>query len=121
MGQKIWMEATGALNELDLSLNQVTVDGYMVGGFIPVHNTLIDDSDLNLGAEIMRALAYATGSGVDWAILFGTGSNMPIGIATRLAQTAKPSGWSDNAPAWKDLHTSNIKKLNNNQRILPGR
>lgn len=112
MPEGIWMEATGALNELDLSLNQVTVDGYMVGGFIPVHNTLLDDSDLNLGAEIMRALAYAVGSGVDWAILFGTGSNMPIGIATRLAQTVKPSGWSDNAPAWKDLHTSNIKKLN---------
>lgn len=112
MPEGIWMEATGALNELDLSLNQVTVDGYMVGGFIPVHNTLLDDSDLNLGAEIMRALAYAVGSGVDWAILFGTGSNMPIGIATRLAQTAKPSGWNDNAPEWKDLHTSNIKKLN---------
>lgn len=112
MPEGIWMEATGALNELDLSLNQVTVDGYMVGGFIPVHNTLLDDSDLNLGAEIMRALAYAIGSGVDWAILFGTGSNMPIGIATRLAQTTKPSGWSDNAPEWKDLHTSNIKKLN---------
>lgn len=112
MPEGIWMEATGALNELDLSLNQVTVDGYMVGGFIPVHNTLLDDSDLNLGAEIMRVLAYAIGSGVDWAILFGTGSNMPIGIATRLAQTTQPAGWSDNAPAWTDLHTSNVKKLN---------
>ena len=26
----VWMEAVGALNELDLSLNQVEVDGYMV-------------------------------------------------------------------------------------------
>ena len=87
MPEGIWMEATGALNELDMSLNQITVDGYMVGGFIPVHNTLLDDSDLNLGAEIMIALAAAVGKGIDYAILFGTGHKMPVGIMTPLAQT----------------------------------
>ena len=111
MPEGIWMEATGALNELDMSLNQITVDGYMVGGFIPVHNTLLDDSDLNLGAEIMIALAAAVGKGIDYAILFGTGHKMPVGIMTRLAQTVKPSNWDDNAPEWTDLHTNNIKKL----------
>lgn len=111
MPEGIWMEATGALNELDMSLNQITVDGYMVGGFIPVHNTLLDDSDLNLGAEIMNALAAAIGKGIDYAILFGTGHKMPVGIMTRLAQTEKPSNWDDNAPAWTDLHESNVKKL----------
>lgn len=111
MPEGIWMEATGALNELDMSLNQITVDGYMVGGFIPVHNTLLDDSDLNLGAEIMIALAAAVGKGIDYAILFGTGHKMPVGIMTRLAQTEKPSNWDDNAPEWTDLHANNIKKL----------
>lgn len=84
----------------------------MVGGFIPVHNTLIDDSDINLGAEIVMGLGRAVGKGVDRAILFGTGSNMPVGIATRLAQTSAPSNWGAYAPTWTDLHTTNIKKLN---------
>ncbi len=108
----VWMEAVGALNELDLSLNQVEVDGYMVGGFIPVHNNYLKDSDIALGSEIITQLGYAIGKGLDRAILYGTGSNMPVGIVTRLAQTSAPSNWGDNAPAWTDLHTSNIKKLN---------
>ena len=108
----IWMEATGELNELDLSLNQVEVDGYMVGGFIPVSNTLLDDSDIALGTEIVTGLGKAIGKGVDRAIPYGTGVKMPLGIVTRLAQTSQPSDWDANAPAWTDLHTSNIKKLN---------
>ncbi len=108
----IWMEAVGELNELDLTLNQVEVDGYMVGGFIPVHNTLLDDSDIALGMEIMTGIGKALGKGVDRAIPYGTGANMPLGFITRLAQTSEPSGWSADAPAWTDLHTTNIKKLN---------
>lgn len=108
----VWMETTGALNELDMSLNQVEVDGYMVGGIIWIHNSLLEDSDLNLGAEVMEQLGQAVGKGVDKAILFGTGVKMPIGIITRLAQTSAPSNWPDFAPAWTDLHTSNVKKLN---------
>jgi len=108
----IWMEAEGELNELDMSLNQVEVDGYMVGGFIVIHNNLLKDSTLNLGTEIMEQLGKAIGKGCDRAILYGTGVKMPLGIATRLAQTSQPSGWGTYAPAWTDLHTSNIKKLN---------
>jgi len=108
----IWMEAEGELNELDMSLNQVEVDGFMVGGFIPVHNNLLKDSDISLGTEIMEQLGKAIGKGVDRAILYGSGAKMPVGIVTRLAQTQKPSDWETNAPTWTDLHTSNIKKLN---------
>lgn len=110
----IWMEAEGELNELDMSLNQIEVDGYMVGGFIPIHNNLLKDSDIALGGEIMDQLGKAIGKGVDRAILYGTGINMPIGIVTRLAQTSAPADWGADAPAWTDLHTSNIKKLNIN-------
>ncbi len=108
----VWMEATGALNELDMSLNQIEVDGYMVGGIIWIHNTLLEDSDMALGSEIMTQLAQAIGKGIDRAIPFGTGSKMPLGYVTRLAQTSKPSDWGTNAPAWTDLHSSNIIKLN---------
>lgn len=110
----VWMEATGALNELDAALNQVSVDGYLVGGYIPVANSYLKDSDISLGTEIMDQLAQAIGKGIDRAILYGTGDKMPIGIVTRLAQTSQPSGWGTYAPTWTDLHTSNVKKLNIN-------
>jgi HK97 family phage major capsid protein len=108
----VWMEAEGELNELSMSFNQIEVDGYMVGGVIYVHNNLIKDSDLALAAEIMSQLGKAIGKAVDRAILFGTGTNMPVGIVTRLAQTSAPANWGTYAPAWTDLHTANIKKLN---------
>lgn len=110
--EAVWIEAVGSLNELDLTLNQIEVDGYMIGGWIPISNIYLEDSDMNLGAEIMDALGKAIGLGLDRAILFGTGVKMPIGIVTRLQQTAQPSGWEPNARAWTDLHESNIKKFN---------
>ena len=108
----VWMEAEDELNELDMAINQIEVDGYMVGGIIWVHNNLLKDSDLALGNEIMDQLGKAIGKGIDRAIIYGTGIKMPLGIVPRLAQTSAPSDWGAYAPAWSDLHTSNIKKLN---------
>jgi HK97 family phage major capsid protein len=108
----VWMEAEGELNELSMSFNQIEVDGYMVGGVIYVHNNLLKDSDFALASEIMSQLGKAIGKAVDRAILFGTGTNMPVGIVTRLAQTTAPANWGTYAPTWTDLHTTNIKKLN---------
>lgn len=110
----VWMEAEGELNELDMTLNQIEVDGYMVGGIIWVHNNLLKDSDIALGSEIMEQLGRAIGNGVDRAILYGTGVKMPLGIVTRLAQSSAPTDWGTYAPAWTNLSTSNIKKLNIN-------
>ena len=107
----IWMEAIGKLNELSISFNQIEVDGYKVGGFIAVPNSILEDSDLNLANEIMDALGQAIGLAVDKAILYGTGTKMPLGIATRLAQTLKPADWPTNAPAWVDLSVSNLLKI----------
>lgn len=107
----IWMEAIGKLNELSISFNQIEVDGYKVGGFVPVPNSTLEDSDLNLANEIMDALGQAIGFAVDKAILYGTGVKMPLGIATRLAQLAQPSTWGTNAPAWVDLHITNLLKF----------
>lgn len=107
----IWTETLGKLNELVISFNQIEVDGYKVGGFIPVPNSTLEDSDLNLANEIMDALGQAIGMAIDKAILYGTGVKMPLGIVPRLAQTSEPSGWGTNAPDWTDLHTSNIVKF----------
>lgn len=108
----VWMEAEGELNELTMTFNQIEVDGYMVGGVIFVHNNLLKDSEIKLATEIMTQMGKAIGKGIDRAILFGTGTNMPVGIATRLAQTSAPSSWGTYAPTWVDLHTTNVLKLN---------
>lgn len=104
----IWTEAIGKLNELSLNFSQIEVDGYKVGGYIPIPNATLEDSDLNLASEIMDALGQAIGLAVDKAILYGTGTKMPLGIAPRLAQTAKPADWGTNAPTWTDLHVKNL-------------
>lgn len=112
----VWMEAEGAFNELDMSLNQIEVDGFMLGGIIWVSNNLLKDSDIALGSEIMEQLGKAIGKGADRAIIYGTGVKMPLGIVTRLAQSSKPDNWGTYAPEWKDLRTSNLKKLNINSQ-----
>jgi HK97 family phage major capsid protein len=109
--EAIWTEACGKLNELIITFAQVEVDGFKVGGFVPVCNSTLEDSDENLAAEIMDALGQALGYATDKAVLFGTGTKMPLGIATRLAQTAEPSDWNDNAPAWTDLHATHVLKI----------
>ena len=110
--EAVWMEACGKLNELDLGFNQVEADGYQIGGYIPVCNATLQDSDVSLAEEILNMLSGAIAKGIDKAILFGDGIKKPIGIVTRLAQTSQPASWGANAPAWTDLHTSNIKKIN---------
>lgn len=109
--EAVWTEACASLNELIISFAQVEVDGYKVGGFIPVCNATLEDSDENLAAEILDALGQALGYATDKSILYGTGVKMPLGIATRLAQASKPSDWNDNAPAWVDLRTTNLLKF----------
>lgn len=107
----VWTEMIGKLNELTISFNQVEVDGYKVGGFIVVPNSTLEDSNINLAAEILDALGQAIGFALDKAILYGKGTKMPMGIVTRLAQTAKPSDYGTNMPEWKDLHTTNMTKI----------
>lgn len=106
--EAVWTEACATLNELDLAFSQVEVDGYKVGGFIPICNATLEDSDLNLASEVIDALGQAIGHALDKSIVYGTGTKMPLGFVTRLAQAAKPSNWNANGPAWKDLRASNI-------------
>lgn len=110
--EAVWTEMCANINELTLAFNQVEVDGYKVAGYFAICNAILEDSDYDLAAEIVSAIGGAVAKALDKAILFGTGTKMPIGIATRLAQTSQPANWGANAPAWTDLHTSNIKTLN---------
>ena len=111
--EAVWTEMCGVINELTFVFNQVTLDGWKLAGFIPVCNSLLEDSDIELASWIVEMLSEALGLGMDKAILYGKGSasHMPLGIVTRLAQTSQPEGYPANAPAWVDLHTTNIKSI----------
>lgn len=113
--EAIWTEMCGTVNELSFSFNQITTDGFKVAGFVPVCNSLLEDtvSNLNLASQVIELISQSIAYAEDKAILYGkgAGSNMPTGIVTRLAETAQPSNYPANAPAWEDLHTSNIIKI----------
>lgn len=114
--EAVWTEMCGAINELTFVFNQVTLDGYKVAGYIPVCNSLLEDtvSNLDLASWIIEMLSEAIGLAEDKAILYGKGSaaHMPLGIVTRLAQDEQPAGYPANAPAWQDLSDTNIVKIN---------
>lgn len=110
--EAVWTEMCANLNELDLAFNQVEVDGYKVGGFVAVCNAALEDSDIALAQEIVTAIGVAIAKALDKAILFGTGTKMPVGIATRLAASSQPAWWGTNDPAFTDLHTSNVRTIN---------
>lgn len=111
--EAVWTEMCGAINELSFVFNQVTMDGYKVAGYVPVCNSLLEDSDINLASWIVEMLSESIGLAMDKAILYGKGSaaRMPLGIVTRLAQENAPSDYPANAPAWEDLHETNILKI----------
>lgn len=112
--EAIWTEMCGAINELNFEFNQITLDGYKVAGYVPVCNSILEDTDdINLASWIVEMLSESIGLAKDKAILYGKGatSNMPLGIVTRLAQTAAPTGYPANAPDWVDLSATNIRQV----------
>ncbi|MBQ6840407.1 MAG: phage major capsid protein [Oscillospiraceae bacterium] len=115
--EAIWTECCATLNELSIGFNDFEVDCYKVAGYFAVCNANLEDSDLNLAAELMDAIGQAIGLALDKAILYGRNASgtqkMPQGIVSRLVQTAAPSGYPSTARTWVDLHTSNVKTIAN--------
>lgn len=109
--EAVWTDCCANLNELDLVFNDVELDCWKVGGYYAVCNANLEDSDLALASELVIALGQSIGYALDKAILYGTGTRMPLGIVARLAQTEKPSDYPTTAREWADLHTSNIKSI----------
>lgn len=110
--EAVWTDCCANLNELDLAFADVEVGCWKVGGYFAVCNANIEDSDIDLAAELLTAIGQAIGLALDKAILYGTGTRMPLGVVTRLAQTSQPADYPATARAWADLHTSNIISLN---------
>lgn len=109
--EAVWTDCCANLNELDLGFNDVEVDCWKVGGFFAVCNANLEDSDFDLARELLTAIGQAIGLALDKAILYGTGTRMPLGIVTRLVQTQAPADYPATARAWADLHTSNVKTI----------
>ena len=115
VSEAVWTDCCANLNELQIGFNDLELDCYKVGGFFAVCNANLEDSDVNLLAELMTAIARAIGIALDKAILYGrsgTGKKMPLGVVTRLAQESQPESYPPTARPWVDLHTTNIRTIN---------
>lgn len=110
--EAVWTDCCANLNELSLTFNDVEVNCWKVGGYFAVCNANIEDSDIDLMSEILAVIGQAIGLALDKAILYGTGTRMPLGVVTRLVQTSQPADYPATARTWVDLHTSNIKAIN---------
>ena len=109
--QAVWTEATGKINKIDFAVNQIEVDGFKVGGYMAIPNSTIEDSeDPALAAEVITMIGKAIGLALDMAILYGTGTKMPVGVVTDLSQATEPSYWGAYNRAWVDLHATHIVK-----------
>ena len=109
--EAVWTECCANLNELTLGFNDVELGCWKVAGYYAVCNANLEDSDVNLASELIRALSQGIGLALDKAILYGTGTRMPLGVVARLAQTEAPASYPATARTWVDLHTSNIKSI----------
>ena len=83
--EAIWTDCCANLNELTLGFNDLEMDCFKVGGFFAICNANLEDSDIDLAAELLSALGQAIGLALDKAILYGTGTKMPVGVVTALA------------------------------------
>lgn len=115
--EAIWTDCCANLNELSLGFYDMEFDCFKVAGFFAVCNANIEDSDLDLLAELLDALDQALGLALDKAILYGRNAadalKMPQGIVSRLVQESQPAGYPATARPWVDLHISNVITIPN--------
>lgn len=109
--EAVWTDTVGRINLVEMNFLQIPMSGHKLGAAIAIPNPYLEDSDEDLAVIIVDQLGQANGLGWDKAIVYGTGVNCPMGIATRLALTSEPDWWGDNYPTFTDLHTSNIGYL----------
>lgn len=84
--EAIWTEMCDPVEELATAFTQTELDGFKVGGFIPVCNAVLEDSMINLANFIEGRLAMAIAKSLDKAILTGEGAaeKQPEGIIPAL-------------------------------------
>ena len=124
ISEAVWTECCANLNELSLGFNDWQVDCYKVGGYYALCVANVEDSDYDLLAEVVTALGESIGKALDKAILYGrnisSNANMPLGVVSRLLQTAQPAGYPSTARTWADLHTTHVIALGTSQAPVSG-
>ncbi|MBR2706416.1 MAG: phage major capsid protein [Mogibacterium sp.] len=110
--EAVWTDCCANLNELDLGFNDTEINCWKVAGYYAICNANIEDSDIDLLAEIVVALGASIGLALDKAILYGKGTRMPLGVVSSLAQESKPADYPETAREWVDLHATNMIKIN---------
>lgn len=95
--EAIWIEMCDPVQELADAFEQTEVDGFKVGGFIPICNAILEDSMIDLANFVESRLAMAIAKSLDKAILVGDGASkkQPLGIITALASIADRNVISD--------------------------
>ena len=106
--EAVWTDCCANVNEIGITFNDAEVACWNVGAYLPVCRATLEDSDIDLAAEVITVLGAAIGMALDKAIIFGTGTRMPLGIVTRLQQTVAPAGYSTTARPWVNLSATNI-------------
>ena len=106
--EAIWDEMCASIKELDLAFYNMEMDGYKVSGYFAVCNSVLEDSDVSLAAELINALGKAIGKAIDKAILYGKNVKMPMGIVTSLLATEAPDGYPATGRKWEDLSTTHV-------------
>ena len=83
--EALWMDCCDPVQELAGAFTQTEIDCFMVGGFFPLCNAMIEDSMINLAAYVEQRLAWAIAKAIDKAILTGDpAQHMPTGIIPSL-------------------------------------
>ena len=111
--EAVWTDCCANLNELTLAFADVELNCWKVAGYFAVCNANLEDSDIDLASEILTALGQAIGLALDKAILYGTGTRMPLGVVTRLTQTEAPADYPGTARTWVNLSVTNVIALGN--------
>lgn len=95
--EAIWTEMCDPVQELASAFSQTELDGWKVGGFIPVCNAILEDSMINLANYIEGRLSMAIAKALDKAILTGTGAaaKQPLGIIPALTGDTSRNVTSD--------------------------
>ena len=108
--EAVYMDCCDALNELNFSYSMIPVTCHMLGGFVMICNSLLQETDFDLLADLLEMMSQSLGLSKDKGILYGKGGTygMPLGVVTRLAQQSRPDNYPPNAPAWVDLHSTHI-------------
>ena len=90
--EAIWMEMCDPVEELAGAFEAVELDGFKVGGFIPVCNAILEDSMIDLASYVERTIAEAIAKAIDKAIMNGTGTKQPEGIVPNIVEGNKTTG-----------------------------